>query len=194
MTRRVRLPSRAQRGIRASFAVVLAITVVACEREERRFRELPPSASAVNAVPVTDLQPGGTVVAESTLTRYDNNAYALSQGKRLYESMNCAGCHSHGGGGMGPALMDDEWIYGSDPAQIFKTIVEGRPNGMPSWKGKLGTSQTWQLVAYIRSMSGLGSRPASSSRDDHMKTSPNLQMRKAEKPKNSVVPPGAVMP
>jgi cytochrome c oxidase cbb3-type subunit 3 len=148
----------------------------------------------VNTVPVSDLQPGGTVVAESTWTRYDNNAYALSQGKRLYESMNCAGCHSHGGGGMGPALMDDEWIYGSDPAQIFKTIMEGRPNGMPAWKGKLGTSQTWQIVAYIRSMSGLGTRPASSSRDDHMKTTPNLQMRKAEKPKNAFVPPGAVMP
>ena len=180
--------------IRPAPLLILLLSIAACDREERRFRELPPSASAVNAVAVTDLQPGGTVVAESTWTRYDNNAYALSQGKRLYESMNCAGCHSHGGGGMGPALMDDEWIYGFDAANIFATVVEGRPDGMPSWKGKLGTSQTWQLVAYIRSMSGLGSRPASSSRDDHMKTSPNLQMRKAEKPKNSFVPPGAVMP
>jgi cytochrome c oxidase cbb3-type subunit 3 len=175
--------------------VVLSVSIVAsCQREERRFREMPPSASAVNAVTVSDLQPGGGIVEESTYTKYDNNAYALSQGKKLFETMNCAGCHSHGGGGMGPALMDDQWIYGSDPSQIFKTIVEGRPNGMPAWKGKLGTSQVWQLVAYIRSMSGLGSRPASSSRDDHMKVSPNLQMRKAEKPKNASVPPGAVMP
>lgn len=178
----------------AALTVGAVMAFTSCKREERRFRELPPSASAVNAVPVTDLQPGGALVAESTYTKYDENAYALSQGKRLYESMNCAGCHSHGGGGMGPPLMDDEWIYGSDPAQIFKTIVEGRPNGMPSWKGRLGTSQVWQIVAYVRSMSGLGSRPASSSRDDHMKVTPNLQMRKAERPKNASVPPGAVMP
>ena len=161
----------------------LIVLVIGCEREDRRFREVPPSAAAVNVVPVSALQPGGTIVSESTWTRYDNNAYALSQGKQLYESMNCVGCHAHGGGAIGPALMDDQWIYGSDPAQIFQTIMEGRPNGMPSWKGKLNPQQTWQIVAYIRSMSGLASRPASSARDDHMKVSPNLQLRKAEKPK-----------
>ena len=41
---------------------------------------------------------------------------------------------------MGPALMDDEWIYGSRPDQIFATIAEGRPNGMPTWKYRLEQS------------------------------------------------------
>ena len=180
---------------RARVAGLLAVlAIAACDREERRFRELPPSASATNAVRQIELQPGGAIVEESTSTRYDANAYALSQGKRLYEGMNCAGCHFHGGGGIGPPLMDDEWIYGSDPAQIFKTIVEGRPNGMPSFKGKLGNSQVWQIVAYVRSLSGLGSRPASSARDDHMKLSPNLQLRKAERPRNSFLPPSTQQP
>ena len=179
---------------RAVAAALMAATIAACDREERRFRELPPSASATNAVRQSELQPGGAIVEESTYTKYDENAYALSQGKRLYEGMNCAGCHFHGGGGIGPPLMDDEWIYGSDPAQIFKTIVEGRPNGMPSFKGKLGNSQVWQIVAYVRSMSGLGSRPASSARDDHMKVAPNLQLRKAERPRNSFLPPSTQQP
>ena len=40
---------------------------------------------------------------------------------------NCAGCHSlGGGGGIGPALLDSEWIYGSDPASIHDTIVYGK--------------------------------------------------------------------
>ena len=56
---------------------------------------------------------------------------------------------------MGPPLMDDEWIYGSEPENIFATIVEGRPNGMPSFRGRIPDYQVWQLVAYVRSMSGL---------------------------------------
>ena len=172
----------------------LVAMLSACDREQRRFRELPPSASAINAVPLGGLQPGGTYTRESTYTIYDDNAYAISQGKQLFESMNCAGCHFHGGGGIGPALMDDEWIYGSDPAQIFSTIVEGRPNGMPSFKGKLGNQQVWQIVAYVRSLSGLASRPANSARDDHMKLTPNLQLLRRTKPTRSHVPPASVTP
>ena len=63
---------------------------------------------------------------------YDN-AKAVNDGKRLFGQYNCSGCHSNGGGGMAPALMDDEWIYGGRLDQIHDTIVQGRPNGMPAW-------------------------------------------------------------
>jgi len=49
--------------------------------------------------------------------------------------------------------MDDEWIYGSRLAQIHQTLVEGRPNGMPAWGGKVPDQQLWQLATYVRSMS-----------------------------------------
>ena len=41
-----------------------------------------------------------------------------------------------GGGGIGPPLMDDRWIYGSAPENIYASIVQGRPNGMPAWGGR----------------------------------------------------------
>ena len=44
---------------------------------------------------------------------YEDNAYHLSEGKRLYTWFNCNGCHAKGGGGSGPPLMDDRWIYGA---------------------------------------------------------------------------------
>ena len=56
---------------------------------------------------------------------------------------------------MGPPLIDDKWIYGSDPDQIFATIMQGRPNGMPSFRGKIPDYQVWQLAAYVRSLGGL---------------------------------------
>ena len=125
---------------------------------------------------------------DSVLGPYGDNAYAVSQGQQLFNFYNCNGCHSNGGGGMGPPLMDDEWLYGSEPNQIFASIAQGRPNGMPSWKYRLNNKQIWQLVAYVRSLSGLtpkGARPAHS--DHMMMTSPPNQTPNA-KPKNSGLP------
>ena len=82
--------------------------------------------------------------------------------------MNCVGCHSHGGGGMGPPLMDDEWRYGGRIDQIVASIAEGRPNGMPAWRTKLTDDQIWKLAAYVRSLSGQPSKDAVSSRSDAM--------------------------
>jgi cytochrome c oxidase cbb3-type subunit 3 len=82
--------------------------------------------------------------------------------------MNCVGCHSHGGGGMGPPLMDDEWRYGGRIDQIAASIAEGRPNGMPAWREKLTSDQIWQLAAYVRSLSGQPSKDAVSSRSEEM--------------------------
>jgi len=84
---------------------------------------------------------------------YYDNAQAVIEGKRLFSQYNCSGCHSNGGGGMGPSLMDDEWIYGGRLEQIHQTLVEGRPNGMPAWGGKIPDQQLWQIAAYVRSMS-----------------------------------------
>jgi cytochrome c oxidase cbb3-type subunit III len=151
----------------ATCAVALGLALAACEREERRFRETPPAASPRN-VRVGELQPGPAVPAPPAPGPYADNAYAIAEGQRLYTQFNCVGCHAHGGGGMGPPLMDDKWIYGSEPANIFATIVEGRPNGMPAFGGKLSNDQVWKLVAYVRSLSGLVPQTATSARDDHM--------------------------
>ena len=108
---------------------------------------------------------------------YEGNAYAISEGQRLFEQYNCSGCHFHGGGGIGPALMDDEWIYGSSPANIYTTIAQGRPNGMPSYGGHIPDNQIWELATYVRSLAGLESKPQRSPRSDEM------QARRAEEPK-----------
>jgi len=139
-----------------------------CKREDRQFDKEAPSAPAYAAVALDTLQPGVPRPDMDVVNASDKNAYDISEGKRLFENWNCSGCHSHGGGGMGPALMDDEWIYGSDPENIVATIVEGRPNGMPSFRGRISNQQLWELAAYVRSMSGLAPKAASSGRDDDM--------------------------
>ena len=182
---------------RAAIAVallLLSLAASACNREERRFRESPPSATPAS-VRVSALQPGTLMDTTHVRNPYENNAYAQSEGQRLFGWYNCSGCHANGGGGMGPPLMDDEWIYGSSPENIYATIIQGRPNGMPSFAGKIPTTQVWQLVTYVRSLGALNSTGARSSRSDHMMTYPGSQsLRDPEKPKNSFRPPASEMP
>jgi cytochrome c oxidase cbb3-type subunit 3 len=145
-----------------------ALMTTGCEREERRFREMPSAAARHDTKRLVNLVPGPYTADVHVQSPYDNNAFAIAEGQRLFDWYNCSGCHSHGGGGMGPPLMDDRWIYGSDPENIFSTIVEGRPNGMPSYRGKMPEYQVWQLVAFVRSMSGMVPKAAASGRTDDM--------------------------
>jgi cytochrome c oxidase cbb3-type subunit 3 len=171
-----------------------ALALVACEREERRFRESPPGAPPATLVRMSPLQPGVPRADASARSEYGENAWATSEGKRLFSAFNCVGCHGHGGGGMGPPLMDDEWIYGSNPENVYATIVEGRPNGMPSFGGRLTTQQVWQLVAYVRSMSGLLRSDVSPARDDHMMTRTPEQAMPRPDSQQSFTPPQSERP
>jgi cytochrome c oxidase cbb3-type subunit 3 len=79
--------------------------------------------------------------------------------------------------------MDDKWIYGSQPEQIFATIVEGRPNGMPSFSGKLPDYEVWQIAAYVRSLSGQAPKDTAPGRDDDLQMKTPENSVKKEQPK-----------
>src|SRR3954468_20699687 len=158
-----------------------------CKRETRVYRVDPPFATRIDAKQLGTLEPGPRSQSAPVKNAYEENAHAMSEGKRLYNQMNCVGCHAHGGGGIGPPLMDASWIYGSQPEQIFSTIVEGRPNGMPSFRGHIADYQVWEIAAYVRSMSGLASSNAATGRDDHLRGGQPENSAQKTEPKNSFV-------
>jgi cytochrome c oxidase cbb3-type subunit III len=81
---------------------------------------------------------------------------AIAEGKKLFVSMNCAGCHGYDAkGGMGPNLTDTYWRYGGTPERVYETILNGRPQGMPAWGIAMPPQHIWQLVAYIQSLGGM---------------------------------------
>jgi cytochrome c oxidase cbb3-type subunit 3 len=160
-----------------------------CKREQRIFDPGASAAQIANGVALTPVHAGGTSSSApaSTLAdyaRYEQSAYAVAEGKRLYSAFNCVGCHLHGGGGIGPALMDSIWIYGSRPEQIYSDIVQGRPNGMPSFGGKIPEYQVWELVAYVRSLSGQLPSDIAPSRSDEMAVAKAEQARQKEHPED----------
>jgi cytochrome c oxidase cbb3-type subunit 3 len=168
--------------------------LVSCKREERGFRVQPPAAEKLSAATMSDLHPGGGPTPPSTSNGYEESAYAISEGQKLYASMNCVGCHFHGGGGIGPPFIDNQWIYGSDPKQIFASIVEGRPNGMPAFRGKIPDYQVWQIVGYVRSLGGLASPSSAPGRGDEMQGGKPPNSGAAQTPQNSSLPPSAEHP
>jgi cytochrome c oxidase cbb3-type subunit 3 len=157
---------------RASLLLIgaTALTLAACDREERHSRAKPIGETVPAGESPDTIWPGDSSPPplDARAKLYDNNAPAISRGQQLYTQMNCVGCHFHGGGGMGPPLMDDQWRYGGRIDQIAASIAEGRPNGMPAWRNKLTDDQIWQLAAYVRSLSGQPSKDAVSSRAEEM--------------------------
>lgn len=175
-------------------AVLLLAATAGCEREDRQFRNWPPAAGAATTVRESALQPGPPTPDVAVRVEYGDNAWAVSEGKRLYNQFNCSGCHFQGGGGIGPPLMDSEWIYGSQPENIFETIVEGRPNGMPSFRGRLSNDQVWKLVYYVRSMGGLVRKDVAPGRSDDMQVRPQEQSTPKATPVQSFTPPASERP
>jgi cytochrome c oxidase cbb3-type subunit 3 len=150
-------------------AASLTAALCACDREERISR----------GKPLAETIPSPSGRGDPRETIYEDNAYGIAQGQRLFTWMNCVGCHAHGGGGMGPPLMDDRWRYGGRIEQIAATIYQGRPNGMPSWKGKLTEQQIWQLAAYVRTLSGQQRKDSVAARADTLSnTPPQTQTRR----------------
>lgn len=151
------------RALSACFLTIAAVLLTACERggieassTETRSRQTPAvQTPAVATGSSPGVAPGIAPQAEiGVMTNpYTGDAKAIAAGRQLFTGYNCAGCHSgYAGGGMGPNLRDSVWIYGGSDVQLFSSITEGRPNGMPAWGGKIPRPQIWQIVAYLRTL------------------------------------------
>lgn len=77
----------------------------------------------------------------------------IKEGSDLFVSYNCMDCHgADGSGAMGPSLADNRFHFGGTDGEVFQSIYEGRPDGMPAWGGRIPDDQIWRLVAYVQSL------------------------------------------
>ena len=164
--------------VSAVMALVAGFVLV---RQERSYKTTPAASAARSDLPMQGhLYAGGApavaMPGPAVNTHEETTAFDVSQGNQLYHKFNCVACHAEGGGDIGPPLMDDKWIYGSEPRNVFDTIVQGRPNGMPSFRGKLVPSQLYALVAYVRALGGYVRGDAIPSRDEHMQLGPTQNL------------------
>jgi cytochrome c oxidase cbb3-type subunit 3 len=84
---------------------------------------------------------------------YEGDKKAIATGGQLFIAYNCLDCHgAEGSGAMGPSFQDGRWHFGGSPAEVFESIYQGRPDGMPAWGGRISNDQIWMLTAYVRSL------------------------------------------
>ena len=66
-------------------------------------------------VPVSGLVPGCHRHPAQTSDSGKGDPPAAQRGMKAFKAFNCVGCHmGNGGGGMGPALSQRDFIYGSN--------------------------------------------------------------------------------
>jgi len=171
-------PFRSKNRIGGAALVATLLALVACRREARPLRDEPPERSLDVTARESPIEPGGSKLPDVSMkSPAEGNAASIAEGQRLFNWYNCSGCHSQGGGGMGPPLMDVPFTYGNEPANIYQTILEGRPNGMPSWGGRIPEYQVWELVAYVRSLSGNEPSAATPGRSDTLNKLTTVQLK-----------------
>ena len=115
-----------------------------------------PAEGALAHVAIGDLAGIGNNTLDAKVANpYANDMAAIKAGHETFVSMNCAACHGYDlKGGMGPDLTDTYWRYGGSPADLYKSIFEGRPQGMPAWGRSIPPEYIWKIVAYIQAKGG----------------------------------------
>ena len=90
------------------------------------------------------------------------SADAVAEGEGIFQTY-CVACHGvNMTGGIGPNLLDDEWLHGGTSEDIIKTIADGVPAmGMVPWGPVLGAEQVNRVAAYVisRNAEALGRDP-----------------------------------
>jgi len=97
---------------------------------------------------------------EATLAMLDNdNLWKMSEndqfvtaGRETYQSI-CYTCHGPNlEGGIGFNLVDNEWIHGSQPVDIYNTVDKGiAGTGMQAWGPTIGPKKVAEVVAFVLS-------------------------------------------
>jgi len=133
----------------------------------------PPAKSAPAKVDYTKIKPPALVNATPKGQLHnpykDTQAKIVAQGRKLFLSYGCNGCHGGGGGGgMCPPLINDVWVYGGDDDTIFRLVtlgsIELQKRGytrtgmenvvgpMPPYGGIIKNADNlWKIFAWVRS-------------------------------------------
>src|SRR5258708_34397612 len=142
-------------------ALLLGITVESCTRDSRTesVRQRPAQTAQDLAGRFVShaehIQPGGVTPFRGLqlVNPHAGDAKAIATGAKLFVAYNCVDCHgADGSGAMGPSLADGRWHFGGTATEVFESIYQGRPEGMPAWGSLISDDQIWMLVSYVRSL------------------------------------------
>ena len=144
-------------GAAGLIAGLIALAAAAPQVRQTATAPNVPAGDSVRFVAHPDYIPAGFPSRDRPLALvnpHEGSESARKIGSQLYISYNCIDCHgADGSGAMAPSLADGRWHFGGTAAEVFESIYQGRPDGMPAWGGRIATDQIWTLVTYVRTLS-----------------------------------------
>jgi mono/diheme cytochrome c family protein len=149
----------------------------------RQYHQLPPVAPG--GAPSRASESGQTEVAR----RLDPSTPGPPVSRALF-GQRCVKCHGTDGTGspargLLPEIPDStapSWQAQRSDAQLMASILNGKGQGMPPVRGKIGEEQARSLVAHVRSFA---STPAGSEQRKHERPAP-ARAAEAEPPRRSL--------
>lgn len=99
-----------------------------------------------------EAQAAAVAAAQPATNPFRGDAAAIEEGQQVFSTI-CAACHKPDASGLvGPSLVDPYWKYGHSDAELFESVAEGRPGGMPPWLAQLGADKIWKSLAYLETL------------------------------------------
>ncbi len=149
---------------RLSAAMLLVLFLLEGCTRDSRAAELPRAPQQTTGADLAGrfvshaehIQPGGVkaFAGLQLVNPHEGDPKAVATGGKLFVAYNCVDCHgADGSGAMGPSLADNRWHFGGSAGEVFESIYQGRPEGMPAWGSLISEDQVWMLVSYVRSLS-----------------------------------------
>lgn len=109
-------------------------------------------AEVASEAPASSTMTATITIPPPSANPYRGVADEMAEGGALYAE-HCAACHGEDGeGGIGPGLTGPAYIYGGSDPDLFASVMDGRPGGMPPFKDSLGEKKTWEVLAYVEGM------------------------------------------
>jgi cytochrome c oxidase cbb3-type subunit 3 len=107
---------------------------------------------------LVDLSPGGgkPVTRPNAIGKeYENSPEHIIAGQQLYKANELRRLPfqwPRRDGSSAYGQVKNGWLYRGAIDNIASSILEGRPNGIPSFRGTIVNGQVWELAAYIKSL------------------------------------------
>ena len=80
---------------------------------------------------------------------FSGDKEAIKEGKEIFAN-TCAPCHNADAtGGIGPNLTAATLKFGATEKDIYESIANGRPNGMPPFLQQIGSEKISKVIAFL---------------------------------------------
>jgi putative copper resistance protein D len=165
-------PAMRWRTFLGSQLAVFGVVALAASLLARRWRR-PVLAGALALVIVGAIIGLPPIVVDAYPTTYRRplvtyNAASIAPGMSIYRT-HCASCHGPTGAGDGPAMQERRRRLAdlrSPPAsrrhagELYWLVSHGMPErGMPGFDGRLGESERWDVINFIRALGAAAGSP-----------------------------------